>query len=369
MRLAVIDSSNNSFDAALTYDGQDFILEGLSGGRARRYVRGPGIDEPLVAYLVTPTGTSRLWYQADERGSIVRHSNDAGTPDQIGKYDEYGVGGTGRIRYAGQYWLGDGNLIYSRARIYDARLGRFLQPDPIGYGSGMNIYAYVSGDPINLIDPLGLAPGECAGGTCEPFSVGRGFGALLPAGGGGRYQANMPGEGGGGVGEAPINCNPEAGDIFSDPRTATIAGARATAVRNNQNSDSASLQEFHANIRKVPGGFAFTLTPGPENGGSVPIGVNSPSSYGSAHNHERDSYGEKEGYLSSPTDNQRGHYTVDSDQKAYKTIFRAFPNLRQQLHIALAIGAKNGHIYYWPPGANLAKKGEDVGPTLCKGDK
>ncbi len=50
MRLAVIDSSNNSFDASLAYDGQDFILEGLSGGRTRRYVRGPGIDEPLVAY-------------------------------------------------------------------------------------------------------------------------------------------------------------------------------------------------------------------------------------------------------------------------------------------------------------------------------
>jgi RHS repeat-associated protein len=160
MRLAVIDSSNNSFDASLAYDGQDFILEGLSGGRTRRYVRGPGVDEPLVAYLVTPTGTSRLWYQADERGSVVRHSNDAGTPGQIGKYDEYGVGGTGRIRYAGQYWLGDGNLIYSRARIYDARLGRFLQPDPIGYGGGMNLYAYVSGDPVNFTDPLGLQEQE-----------------------------------------------------------------------------------------------------------------------------------------------------------------------------------------------------------------
>jgi RHS repeat-associated protein len=97
------------------------------------------VDEPLVAYLVTGTGTSRLWYQADERGSITRLSNDSGTPGGIGKYDEYGVGGTGRIRYAGQYWLADGNLIYSRARIYDARLGRFLQPDPIGYGGGMNI--------------------------------------------------------------------------------------------------------------------------------------------------------------------------------------------------------------------------------------
>ena len=162
MRLAVINSSNDALDASLGYDGQDFIVEGLSGNRTRRYVRGPGVDEPLVAYLVTPTGTSRLWYQADERGSITRLSNDSGTPGQIGKYDEYGVGGTGRIRYAGQYWLGDGNLLYSRARIYDSRLGRFLQPDPIGFGGGINLYAYVEGDPVNFTDPLGL-DGESLG--------------------------------------------------------------------------------------------------------------------------------------------------------------------------------------------------------------
>ena len=160
MRLAAIDSTNSGFDVEFGYDGQEMVLESLSAGRTRRYVFGQGTDEPLVAYLTTPgVGTSRVWYQADERGSIARQSNDSGTPHSIiGKYDEYGAGGTGRFRYTGQYWLGEANLLYYRARVYDARLGRFLQPDPIGYGAGMNMYAYVGGDPVNFTDPSGL---EC----------------------------------------------------------------------------------------------------------------------------------------------------------------------------------------------------------------
>jgi RHS repeat-associated protein len=43
-------------------------------------------------------------------------------------------------------------------RGYDAELGRWLNEDPNGFKGGINFYDYNYGNPINRIDPLGLAP-------------------------------------------------------------------------------------------------------------------------------------------------------------------------------------------------------------------
>jgi uncharacterized protein RhaS with RHS repeats len=43
-----------------------------------------------------------------------------------------------------------------RARYYDANVGRFISEDPAGFAGGLNLYAYVGGNPIMLVDPSGL---------------------------------------------------------------------------------------------------------------------------------------------------------------------------------------------------------------------
>ena len=58
------------------------------------------------------------------------------------------------LRFQGQYLDRETGLHYNTFRYYDADIGRFISPDPIGLLGGTNLGSY-SPNPTGWIDPLG----------------------------------------------------------------------------------------------------------------------------------------------------------------------------------------------------------------------
>lgn len=143
------------------YDEQNIIAEyDQNGKQTASYIHGPNIDEPLAAEI----RNNRIYYHADGLGTITALTNHMGITVQKYDYDSFG-----NIKFTPfPHWIkqpytyiarefdSETGLYYYRARYYDPKAGRFITKDPIGFGGGINKYAYVKNNPLRYVDSFGL---------------------------------------------------------------------------------------------------------------------------------------------------------------------------------------------------------------------
>ena len=136
------------------------------GSLARRYLYTRAVDE-VFARLADSQQNGQLelsWYLADRLGSVRQQVQTDGTILNEINYDSFGNVVTetnpaegDRFKYTGREYDDLTGLYYYRARWYDARTGKFLSEDPLGFAAGdYNLGRYVGNDPVNSVDPRGL---------------------------------------------------------------------------------------------------------------------------------------------------------------------------------------------------------------------
>ncbi len=171
------------------YDGDQVIAEHDENDTLlRRFIYGPGIDEPICMIDVAG-GNQVYYYHFDGLGSVVALSDMNNQIVERMSYDVFGaptITDANGLRVAqstignsylftGRRYDSDTGLYYYRARYYAHDIGRFLQTDPIGYGDGIGWYGYCGNNPIGLVDPWGLCKGG-SGGFWNDLWRGRYFG-------------------------------------------------------------------------------------------------------------------------------------------------------------------------------------------------
>ncbi|MCA9803289.1 MAG: hypothetical protein KC777_15065 [Cyanobacteria bacterium HKST-UBA02] len=147
----------NSTKTRYIHDGMRIIAEyDGSGNFVKRYVYGVSLDEVLLEI----DGSNDVTYlHHDRMGSVIATTDDTGAVVNTYAYSPSGecssMSGT-TFGFTGQRFDSETGLYMFKNRYYSPVIGRFLQPDPVGYKDGLNLYQYAYNNPNGFTDPLGL---------------------------------------------------------------------------------------------------------------------------------------------------------------------------------------------------------------------
>lgn len=159
----------NGQTTSTLYDGWNPIQLQAGGVAIENRLLGLGLD----ANFARTRGGVTESYLTDALGSTLELRDAAQAQTVQYTYDPYGgttgsVASTNTIKYTGRE-QDTSDLYYYRNRYFKPSAGRFISEDPIGLEGGSNLYSYVGGNPVNLVDPEGLAssgkPTDLGGGT------------------------------------------------------------------------------------------------------------------------------------------------------------------------------------------------------------
>ena len=165
-RIARTRSGSFQFALVRDTDGRVLAQTDSQGNIISRFYYATSSYVPDLMY--SNKSGSWAWYRfvTDLRGS-VRLVVDASTGALAQRMDYSPFGrvlndtnpGFQPFGFAGGLYDPDTGLVRFGARDYDAITGRWTNKDPIRFDGGdTNLYGYVMQDPVNLVDPSGLAP-------------------------------------------------------------------------------------------------------------------------------------------------------------------------------------------------------------------
>ena len=118
------------------------------------------LENSSVSGLLTryqhPNHQASCCLETDDSGNIITYEeyHPFGTTSYQAKNSTI-TAAAKRYRYTGMERDEESGLSYHNARYYISWLGRWMNPDPIGIGDGVNVYAYCKNDPVGNVDDSG----------------------------------------------------------------------------------------------------------------------------------------------------------------------------------------------------------------------